>query len=113
MRKSGEHSLLDLYEKARSALKDSRTIRIAMSADSPNSGENIAKREKFGKAKRLATAALVRLKNKSSKDFWKIPAVLDVFEELSEFEKKLILAELPEEIRTALEAKRKKEGEIK
>ena len=108
MRIKGCHSVLDLHEKARLALSDGRTVTIAIKADSPNSAENIAKRQKFGKAKRLAVAALARLRKKSLKDFWKLQEVVDSFRKLTDFEQKIILAELPENIRTALVAKRKR-----
>lgn len=111
MRAGGEHTFLDLYEKARLALRDRRTIKIAMTADSPTSGENTAERQGFGKTKRIATAALVRLRNKSAEIFWEIPEVVKSFIELTDFERNLILAELPETIRTALEAKRERKSE--
>jgi len=106
MRARGEHSILDIHEKARLALSDKRTIRIAMKADSPTSGENIAKRQKFGRAKRVSTAALVRLRKKFEKEFWTLPEIVSVFLCLSEFEQKEFLAELPENICMALRAKR-------
>lgn len=106
MRASGKHSFLDLHEKSRLALTDSRVITIAVKADSPTSAENTAKRQKFGKAKRLAASALVRLRIYHLEDFWELPEIIENFYRLSMIEQNHILAKLPENIRTALEAKR-------
>jgi len=100
-----EHLFLDLHEKAGLALSDNRTVTIAMKADSPNSAENIAKRQKFGKEKRVSVAALARIRKKYAEIFWNMPEVSKAFQRLSRIEQQHILAELPDKNHTALEAK--------
>ena len=56
----------------------------------------------------MAVSALVRLRKKSLEDFWKLQEVVDAFSSLTNFEQKIILAELPEKISIALVAKLKR-----